>query len=99
MSAGTMKISIMGIPWYAEHDYPSIRDIMTDSNLLPATYNQWKQKAERLESETKAKGVIVVRAAVDPKTFPAWCAIRGLNVDAKARMTFANEQAYKQGRN
>ncbi|GAA5655776.1 hypothetical protein Brsp06_02142 [Brucella sp. NBRC 13694] len=99
MTTGAMKISIMGIPWYAEGDYAAILRTMSDGNLLPSTYQQWKQKAERLESETKAKGITVVRAIIDPKTFPAWCAIRGLKVDAQARMSFANEQAYKHGRN
>ncbi|MBK3745838.1 hypothetical protein G3A39_42535 [Paraburkholderia aspalathi] len=93
-----MKVQIFGIGWYEKDDYAAILKIMSDKHVLPATYRDWKQKAERLEAETKAKGVTVVRAIIDPKAFPAWCTIRGMKIDAEARMLFASEYAYKHGR-
>lgn len=90
-----MQVHVMGIAWYRESDYPEILRIMADRHLLPPTHREWKQKAERLEREQTGKGVRVVRAVIDPKTFPAWCAAAGLDIDAKARMEFANREAYR----
>lgn len=93
-----MQVQITGIAWYRKDDYPQILRIMADADVLPPSHRDWQKKAERLESEIAAKGVRVVRAIIDPQTFPGWCAARGLNVDAKARMEFANMEAYRQGR-
>jgi hypothetical protein len=91
-------ISLLGIAWYREDDYPSILDVMTDSHLLPRTFREWKKRAESTESQALREGKIVVRAVIDPKAFPGWCVVRGLNIDAKARTAFANEEAYRNGR-
>jgi hypothetical protein len=83
----------IGIPWYYRQDYRRILDIMEDAGSLPETYHGWLKLAEKAESDYKRQGFIVVRAIVDPSKFPAWAAARGLNVDAKARMQWANEFA------
>ncbi|WP_246687285.1 hypothetical protein [Mesorhizobium sp. B2-5-9] len=93
-----MQVQIMGIAWYREHDYPEILRIMADAHVLPMSYREWEQKAERLERETSSRGVRAVRAIIDPKAFPSWCQLRGLKVDANARMQFANAEAYRIGR-
>jgi hypothetical protein len=89
-----MKIQALGIPWYRREDYARILAVMTDANLLPRTHEQWLRKAEDVERRCKGQGMTVVRAVIDPDTFPDWCRTRGLNVDAKARTEFANEHAY-----
>lgn len=93
-----MDVLAIGFAWYEEADYPEIRRIMADGELLPVSYRQWLQKAEYGESEQIKAGHRVVRAVIDPKTFPAWCKARGLNVDSKGRTAFANNEAYRQGR-
>lgn len=76
--------------WYRAEDYDAILGIMSDSHKLPDTFGEWRLKAENGEKELTASGHIVVRAVIDPKTFPDWCRSLNLNVDAKARMHFAN---------
>jgi len=93
-----MPIRIGGIAWYREDDYPRILEIMEDAKVLPATFKQWEQIAKQTESEGEMRGLTVVRAIIDPETFPDWCAARGLNVDAKARIRFANEFVLDQAR-
>lgn len=87
------QVSAAGIPWYRREDYDRILRIMADADKLPRTYDQWLQQAERVERRCKASGMIVVRAIVDPDEFPRWCASRGLNVDAKARVAWGNHAA------
>lgn len=92
------QIQIIGIGWYLQKDYPEILRIMTDADRLPQTFKVWQHQADQLERGLIAQGKTVIRAIIDPATFPEWCRRHGLNVDAKGRMAFANERAYLHGR-
>ena len=92
-----MKVSIVGIPWYRESDYPEILRIMADAKLLPTTFRDWQKNAQGVEKQVTGKGLACVRAIFDPKTFGGWCAGRGLKLDANSRIAFANEVAYQHG--
>jgi hypothetical protein len=81
----------MGIPWYRREDYPRVLDIMADRDSLPPTFEVWRKLAGQVESDAKRRGLVVVRAVIDPDTFVAWCRARSLNVDANARVRFGNE--------
>ena len=89
----TQTIQAIGIPWYREADYQQLRALFADGHLLPATFENWQQKAEHLRKSQIQQGRIVVQAQIDPGTFPAWCAARGHNVDASGRVAFANTEA------
>lgn len=84
----------VGIPWYTLEDYERIKTMMEDGHLLPHVYSLWRLKAEQTERQLRRQGQLVVRAALRPDEFAAWCAARGLNVNAQARMQFATEAAY-----
>jgi hypothetical protein len=86
-----MRISIVGIPWYERADYDSLRRIFIDRDKLPELFDQWLQLAEDLLNQFRKSGQAFRKVPIDPATFPAWCANRGLNIDAKARIEFANE--------
>ena len=81
----------LGLPWYRREDYPAVLATMHDAQLLPPTWEEWHENAERLEADMKASDHVVIRVAIDPETFPAWCLAHGLNVDAEARSRFAGE--------
>lgn len=87
------KIQVAGFVWYEEADYPEILRVMVDADKLPRNWKLWhKQATENLRS-FEGHGGRAVKAVLKPKAFISWCAIRNLNVDAKARALFANEQA------
>jgi hypothetical protein len=88
-------IPVAGMVWYRFEDYDHILQIMEDRATLPGTYSKWRVQAEQNERQTRRRGYSVVRVEIDPKTFLAWCAERGLRVDSKARMEFANAGAHK----
>lgn len=98
MAGAFGEAQIIGMVWYLEKDYPAVLKIMADANLLPLTFKLWQDKAKRSESDLRTTGKVVVRAIIDPATFPTWCFGRGLKIDAKARMAFANDYAYRHGR-
>ena len=81
--------------WYRVEDYSRILEIMSDADKLPPTFEQWLVRAERGERDMKSQGVFIVRAMLDPDEFVARCAKKGTLLDAKARMEFGNEIAYR----
>lgn len=86
-----MIVRATGIAWYHRADYAKIKTVMIDARKLPDTYDQWLKQADRVFQRITTDGGIVEKVYIDPDTFPAWCAGRGLNVNADARIVFANE--------
>ena len=94
-----MKVSALGMPWYEREDYPRILEIMADADKLPDTHADFVKRAELGERQLKSQGHIVVRAVIKPDEFAGWCAVRGLKLDAQARMRFGSEAAAKAVKN
>jgi len=88
-------VQVVGFAWYRLEDYDHIKAVMADRHLLPANYSIWRLKAEQGENQARRSGKRVVRAYIDPNTFPDWCRERGLQVNAEARVHFANLVAKK----
>jgi len=84
------QVEIAGIAWYSADDYPRIREVMLDGANLPDTFGQWETAAHKFEETYQRAGQRVVRAFIRPAEFVGWCRANGLNVDAKARMQWAN---------
>lgn len=91
----TLPVQATGIAWYLEADYDEIRRICTDGDQLPRSFLQWQDKAEQVRKREIREGKIVVKAHIDPKTFPGWCNANGCNVDADGRMKLASAEAYR----
>lgn len=89
-------IVAVGIAWYRAEDYDAARRIMADGDQFPATFHEWRMKAEAAEKREQRRGQTVVRVYIDPETFADWCRARRLNVDAQARMKFASATAKEQ---
>lgn len=89
----------IGLPWFMKEDYPGILSIMEDSDVLPRTWNKWLMDVEQVEKKLRREGIITIKAYIDPVTFPYWCRVNGLNVDAKARMAYAKAVACEVSRN
>jgi hypothetical protein len=88
-----MRIAVVGIAWYKSEDYERLKGLFVDGDNLPTTYKEWLNSAERLVKQLARDGQAFQKVYIDPETFPAWCAARGLDVSAKARSQFSAESA------
>jgi hypothetical protein len=82
---------IIGIAWFkSESAYRRAIAIFTDSENMPATYNDWKALVKRECEEIKRVGNIALRADINPETFVDWCNVHGLRPDSQGRTAFVN---------
>jgi hypothetical protein len=86
-------VKAVGIAWYRKEEYLVLRALFEDGQLLPETYDGWLAKATALEKKVRAGGQPVERVFIEPSTFPAWCASRGLALNTAARTRFAADAA------
>lgn len=93
-----LRIEAVGIPWFRREDWPTLREVFVDADKLHAKWDDWQRAAIDLEYRIKQSGKRVVRAEIRPEPFAAWCAKLGIPVDAAARTRWANEAAYREGR-
>lgn len=91
-----MQVHATAIGWYSRQDYPRILEIMSDSEKLPAKYDNWLRTAEASEKHMGRQGMKVFRAIIQPEEFLAWCNANSLKTDADARIRWSNEWAYRQ---
>ena len=85
-----MTPKAMGLVWYRKEDYARLKSIFEDGDKLAVTYEDWLAPAEKFTRLVEAQGIRVIKAEVDPNTFPEWCAANGVDVDANGRSAFAN---------
>ena len=82
---------VIAMPWYSPQDYGRLRAMVADQHAMAAAYEVWLASAQNNEQVAKDAGLTVVRVAIDPDEFAAWCAERDLALDSSARMRFASE--------
>jgi hypothetical protein len=82
---------VIGVAWFKdERTYRRALAIFTDSDNMPATYEDWKALVGRQCEEIKGSGNIAIRAEIDPGTFSDWCNLHGFLADSQGRSAFAN---------
>lgn len=88
-------VSAVGMVWYSLEHFSEIKAMMKDGHKLPATYSEWRIKAEQGERQMRRQGHLVVRAHLVPDEFREYCSRHGLDLDAQGRIHFANHVAYE----
>lgn len=92
-------IQLMGLAWYKAENYARLRSMFTDGDKLPLTFEEWAKGAENGVNDLRGKGYTVVKVNIDPDSFPAWCASRGMEINSRARLRFARESAIREYKN
>jgi hypothetical protein len=94
-----IPVRAIGIAWYRREDWDELRRLFVDTDVLPDTYNSWLSVAEKLVQNITRQGGIAEKVYIEPREFARWCAVRGLDIDAKARTRYANEFVARKYRN
>ena len=89
------QVQAVGMAWFKREHFVRLRAMFQDGHKLHRTYDEWLRAAEAGRKAQEVKGLRVVCVDIDPDDFPKWCAAKGMNLDADARMRYASEIAYK----
>ena len=89
------QVQAIGMVWYKESDYDRLKAMFIDGQVLPRSFLQWQDLAEQGRKRLVRQGHIVVKAYIDPDTFPDWCIQQGHKLDASGRNAFGNAEAYR----
>lgn len=87
------QVQVVGMVWYNEADYDRLKAMFIDGNVLPRTFLQWQDLAEQGRKRLVRQGHMVVKAHIDPNTFPDWCVKHGHKLDSNGRNAFGNAEA------
>lgn len=88
--------SVQAMVWYKEEDWETLKNLFVDGDSLPASYEDWRRRAEDMKNEAQAAGDAVIKVFIDPQTFPEWCENKGMAMDSEARSQLAIEVAQAQ---
>jgi hypothetical protein len=89
------QVGIVGVAWYMLKDYDRSRAMFIDGDVLPLSYQEWKQQVELLRERLVSQRILVVQAYIDPDVFPEWCVANGCQPDALGRDLFAASLAWR----
>ena len=82
---------VVGVAWFNDElTYRRALTIFTDSQNMPATFEDWKALIGRQCKLIKGDGNIAIRADIDPETFTDWCHSHGFIANSQGRSAFAN---------
>jgi hypothetical protein len=79
--------------WYHREEYLALKAMFTDGKTLPDTFDDWRKIVRHSIDTLRNDPVQIVKAYINPKTFPEWCRARGMRMNAKARTEYAAEYA------
>jgi len=86
---------VIAISWFMKSEYDRARSVFNDGSGLPESFLKWERSAEQMRKRCLAEGLVVVKAHIKLDEFIAWCNARGLEIDSRARLEFANTVAYE----
>jgi len=89
-----MQVQAMGFVWYRKEDFQRCKAMFVDGSKIADTYDEWLAAAQSGYDKLARQGVRLVKAYIDPDTFPEWCRAHNETLDAKGRTAYANECAY-----
>jgi hypothetical protein len=90
------KRQVIGLLWIAAADYD--RAVALSEDGMPATYEDWRKKMDRLIAGLPAD-IEVMKIEADPDEVAKWCRANGHQVDTKGRSAFAAFSTYRNMQN
>ena len=79
----------LALCWYELDDWCEIKKTALDAEEQDDTFEEWKANANSAIAEIRANGQHVVKIAMKPKEFFAWCIENGFENNAEARSEYA----------
>ena len=87
-------VKLAGMNWFLREDYDQLMTLFKDRDKLHGTYDEWLAAAETGVRNFERQGLKAIKVVITPDEIQKYCAAKGVDIDAKARTSFANEKLY-----
>lgn len=89
-----MKMDACGVLWFRDaRQYAEYLEICEDADRLPATYDRWKEVAEKSIARGDFANTRLIKIDAEPEEIARWCAAEGKVVNAEARKLYTSAKA------
>jgi hypothetical protein len=88
---------VVGVAWYRREQWPRLREIAADPEMIEETYEEWFEIAEERFGDIRLPGVQIKKVDVDVEELMAWCQERGFLIDSRARAQYVSEKVRGMG--
>jgi len=79
---------IYSIPYYKKEQYKLLRQVSSDKETFPESFDKMFADTELKYKQLKKKGLTVVRVNVDVNELHKWCVSQGLEIDPESRLKY-----------
>jgi hypothetical protein len=81
----------IGLAWFDREQWQRLTEVVPDRSELDDTYDQWERSAKETMKNLRRSGQAVEKVPIRIEELLAWCTLRGVAPDGKARSQFASE--------
>lgn len=81
-------ISVLGIGWYREDQWPVLLQQAVDREGLSQTYTEWQEHAQKNIENLVDSGIQPVKIPLDVHDMVRWCQGQGVAFDGKGRSAY-----------
>lgn len=85
----------IGVAWFDREQWQRLTDLVPDRKELDDTFQQWERGAKKTVQELKRQRELVEKVPIKIDELLAWCTLRGLTPDGKARSEYVIELLQK----
>ena len=85
----------IGVAWFDRDQWQRLAEVVPDRNELDDTFQQWERSAKKALAELERRGQMVEKVPIKIDELLAWCTLRGLTPNGKARSEYVIELMQK----
>ena len=83
---------VTGLAWYRREQWPLLREVAADPEILEETYDAWLRIAQKAAVDLALEGVRAERVDIDVEELVKWCRANSRLVDSSARAQFTSRK-------
>lgn len=87
-----MDDKVIGIAWYRELQWPLLKQLADDPEIIEDTYAEWLKVAEESLATLENEGLTVVKIDIDLPELVEWCKQQNQPNDSGARASFVSQK-------
>lgn len=82
-------VTVVGVAWFRPEQWPRLREVSADADLLELTHAEWLIHATRTLKRLRKTGIDARKVPVDVEKLLEWCEGKHRPVDGSARADYA----------